>query len=141
LKNHLFINISGDILFLSKTCEGKKHDKKSPMKRSINCPREVILVKTLVGKRFKIPGVNIVQPKKKPRGGELTEAEKEQNRTISSVRVRVEHAIGSVKRYRIVFEPLRNWKTGFKDIVIETCCGLHNFRLIFRPWNYETAVI
>jgi hypothetical protein len=61
--------------------------------------------------------------------------------TISSVRVRVEHAICGVKRYRIIKDKLRNWKNGFKDKVMETCCGLHNFRLQFRPWNYETAVI
>jgi len=90
---------------------------------------------------FEIPGVIVVQPKKKPRGGELTEDEKERNRTISKVRVRVEHSIGGVKRCRIVKDKLRNWKLGFKDFVMETCCGLHNFRLSFRLWNYEMAVI
>ncbi|MDM8567832.1 IS5 family transposase, partial [Candidatus Halobeggiatoa sp. HSG11] len=49
--------------------------------------------------------------------------------TISSVRVRVEHAICGVKRCRIVKDKLRNWKHKFKDFVMETCCGLHNFRL------------
>jgi len=90
---------------------------------------------------FEIPGVIVVQPKSIPRGGELTEDEKERNRTISKVRVRVEHSIGGVKRCRIVKDKLRNWKPGFKDFVMETCCGLHNFRLSFRPWNYEMAVI
>jgi len=85
--------------------------------------------------------VNLVQPKKKPLGGELTTDEKEKNRVISSVRVRIEHAIGGVKRYKIVKETIRNWKKGFKDKVLETCCGLHNFRLKFRPWHYETAII
>ena len=78
---------------------------------------------------------------KKTRGFDITEDEKEQNRTISKVRIRVEHAIGSVKRYRIVKDKLRNWKCGFRNLVMETCCGLHNFRLSFRPWNYEMAVI
>ena len=27
-------------------------------------------------------------------------------------------------------------KKGFADLVMETCCGLHNFRLNFRPWAY-----
>ena len=78
---------------------------------------------------------------KKTRGFDITEDEKEQNRTISKVRIRVEHAIGSVKRYRIVKDKLKNWKCGFRNLVMETCCGLHNFRLSFRPWNYEMAVI
>ena len=37
----------------------------------------------------------------------------------------------------IVKDKIRNWKPGFKDAVFETCCGLHNFRLNFRPWHYQ----
>jgi hypothetical protein len=59
------------------------------------------------------------------------------HRLISSIRVRVEHAMGGVKRYRMVKDRLRNWKAGFRDLVFETCCGLHNFRLNFRPWHYK----
>ena len=43
------------------------------------------------------PGVNVIQPKKKPKGGELTPEEKERNRLISSIRIQVEHAISGVK--------------------------------------------
>ena len=60
------------------------------------------------------------------------------NREISSIRIRVEHAIRGIKRYRIVKDKLRNSKKGFSDLVMETCCGLHNFRLNFRPWSYHT---
>ena len=80
----------------------------------------------------------IIQPKKKPRGGELTEEEKEVNSSISSIRIRVEHVVSGVKRYRIIKEKMRNWRKGFRDKVMETCCGLHNFRLHFRPWNYAS---
>ena len=66
---------------------------------------------------------------------------KEKNRLISSIRIRVEHVISGVKRYRIVKDKLRNWKKGFSDFVMETCCGLHNFRLNFRPWCYDTPNI
>ena len=27
-------------------------------------------------------------------------------------------------------------KDGIRDAVMETCCGLHNFRLQYRPWQY-----
>jgi hypothetical protein len=81
--------------------------------------------------------VTIVQPKKKPSGKELSQEEKDCNRQISRIRVRVEHAIGGVKRYRIVKDKIRNWKGDFRDQVMETCCGLHNFRLDFRPWHYD----
>ena len=89
---------------------------------------------------FRLPGINIIQPKKKPKGRELTVEEKENNRAISSIRIRVEHAIGGIKRYRIVKDKLRNSKIGFSDSVMETCCGLHNFRLNFRPWCYLTPL-
>lgn len=141
VKNVVLIDVGCYIWFLSDTCEGKKHDKKIVDEAELSLPEGSYLGQDTGFQGFEIPGVNIVQPKKKPRGGELTEEEKEQNRTISSVRVRVEHAICGVKRYRIVKDKLRNWKKGFKDKVMETCCGLHNFRLQFRPWNYDLAVI
>jgi hypothetical protein len=86
---------------------------------------------------FTLAGVTIFQPKKKPRGKELTTEEKEDNRLISKIPIRIEHAIGGVKRYRIVKDKIRNWKKSFRDKVVERCCGLHNFRLNFRPWHYE----
>jgi hypothetical protein len=47
-------------------------------------------------------------PYKKPKGGKLTEEEKEYNSGLSRFRVRVEHKIGQVKRFRIVSDPFRN---------------------------------
>jgi hypothetical protein len=79
------------------------------------------------------PGVTIVQPKKKPRGGDLTPPEQAANRQISSIRMRIEHAMGGVKRDRIVEDTIRLSKDGILDAVMETCCGLHNFRLLYRP--------
>jgi len=64
---------------------------------------------------FTLAGVTILQPKKKPRGKELTPEEKEDNRLISKIRIRIEHAIGGVKRYRIVKDKIRNWKQGFRE--------------------------
>ncbi len=82
--------------------------------------------------------VVIQQPTKKPRGGELTVEQKEENRRIASIKMRIEHVIGSVKRYRIVKEKMRLWREGVRDMVMETCCALHNFRLRYRPWSYNS---
>lgn len=82
--------------------------------------------------------VVIQQPTKKPRGSELTVEEKEENRRIASIKMRIEHVIGSVKRYRIVKEKMRLWREGVRDMVMETCCALHNFRLQYRPWSYNS---
>lgn len=131
----------GKVVFLSLTCEGKKHDKKAADEAGYTLPEGSILYQDAGFQGFTIVGVIIIQPKKKPRGKDLTPDEKEANRLISKIRIRVEHAIGGVKRYRIVKDKIRNWKKGFRDMVMETCCGLHNFRLDFRPWHYDPLTI
>ena len=83
----------------------------------------------------------MVQPKKQPRGGELTPPETAINRCISSIRIRIEHAIGGVKRERMVQDTIRRLKGGIRDPIMETCCGLHNFRLQYRPWHYASSQI
>jgi len=44
-------------------------------------------------------------------------------------RILVEHAIGGVKKCRIVKERFRCRKFGFDDLVMLIACGLHNFRI------------
>lgn len=64
---------------------------------------------------FTLDNVTILQPKKKPRKGELAAWDKAVNRALSSVRIRIEHIINGPKRYRIVKDKLRNWKSGVRD--------------------------
>ena len=71
-------------------------------------------------------------PTKKPKGKELTQEQKRENKEISSFRILVEHAIGGVKRCRIVKERLRCTKFGFEDTVMLIACGLHNFRIAMK---------
>ena len=59
---------------------------------------------------FTLPGINIIQPQNKPRGE--NSRLKEKNRDTASGRIRVEHAIAGIKKYRIVQDRLRNWKKG-----------------------------
>jgi hypothetical protein len=77
-------------------------------------------------------GVRTLQPRKKPKGTELGIADRFLNRLISSVRIRVEHVIASVKRCRIVKDVFRNTKAGFSDLAMRIACALHNFRLSLR---------
>ena len=41
----------------------------------------------------------------------------------------------SVKRCRIVKDRIRLWKKGIRDVVMEICCALHNFRVRLTPWQ------
>jgi hypothetical protein len=138
IKNLLVIDETCHICFLSNTCEGKGHDKSLADLAGYTFPPGSWLYQDMGFQGFTLNGMTIAQPKKKPRGGELTPPEKAANRSISSIRIRIEHAIGGVKRYRLVKDKIRLLKDGIRDSIMETCCGLHNFRLQYRPWNYAT---
>ena len=71
--------------------------------------------------------VNI--PAKKPKGGELTELQRAQNRAKSSERIYVEHAIGGMKRFRYLSDRLRTHKVILYESAIGVCAGLWNFYL------------
>jgi hypothetical protein len=121
---------------LSATYEGKANDKSLADLEGYRLPSGSCLYQDLGFQGFVLDDVTIIQPKKKPRGGELTPPEKATNRRISAIRIRIEHAIGGVKRFRIVKDKIRLLKDRIRDTVMETCCGLHNFRLQYRPWHY-----
>jgi DDE superfamily endonuclease len=126
------------VCFLSHTAEGKASDKSLAELADYTLPAGSCLYQDKGFQGFYLQDVTIVQPKKTPHGGELTPPEKAMNRRISSIRIRIEHAIGGVKRYRIVKDTIRLLKDGLRDAVMETCCGLHNFRLQYRPWHYAS---
>lgn len=142
LKNLILINALCKILFLSRTAEGKKHDKKlADEEADYRLAQHSVLYQDTGFQAFDLDGITMMQPKKKVRNRPLTDQEKASNRAISSIRIRVEHAINGVKRFRIVKDKIRNWKADFRDQVMETCCGLHNFRLNFRPWHYQIKLL
>ena len=70
----------------------------------------------------------IFMPKKKPKNGKLTKDEKETNAIISSIRIKVEHAIGGVKRFNCLSHIFRNRK-GQDDEFMSIACGLWNYHL------------
>jgi len=141
VKNNVLVDAQAKIVLLTATWEGKKHDKKIADEANFSLPNGSWLYQDTGFQGFALEQVTMLQPLKKPRGRELSPEEKEGNRLISRIRIRVEHAIGGVKRYRIVKDQLRNRKDDFRDRVMETCCGLHNFRLNFRPWQYPSDTV
>jgi hypothetical protein len=132
------INETCHVCFLSHTYEGKASDKSLAELAAYTLPPGSCLYQDKGFQGFCLQDVTIVQPKKKPPGGELTPPENATNRRIAAIRIRIEHIIGGVKRYRIVKDKIRLLKDGLRDAVMETCCGLHNFRLQHRPWHYAS---
>jgi hypothetical protein len=121
LKNLLMINETCHVCFLSHTCEGKASDKSMPELAGYTLPPGSGLYQDKGFQGFYLPGITIFQPKKTPLRGELTPPEKATNRRISSIRIRIEHAIGGVKRDRIVKDRIRLMKDGIRDTIMETC--------------------
>jgi hypothetical protein len=122
---------SRKIKVLSRTVEGKKHDKKLADEQGIPFPPGSKLWQDTGYQGYAPEGVQTFQPKKKPRGRELTPEEKAANATLSGQRIGVEHSIGGVKVFRIVHDTFRNLREGFDDLAMETACGLHNLRVDF----------
>lgn len=66
--------------------------------------------------------------KRKPKK-QLTQQQKNHNRQISSTRVRVEHSIGGLKRYRFLSDRLRCRSIPLYNQVAGVCAGLWNYHL------------
>jgi hypothetical protein len=43
--------------------------------------------------------------------------------------------IGKTRNQLIVKDRIRLWKKGIRDLVMESCCALHNFRVRLTPWQ------
>lgn len=84
-------------------------------------------------------GVFLLSPIKATRNHPLTGVEKLNNSWISEIRIVVEHAIGGVKRCRIVKEKIRYACSTFRDQVWFIACGLHNLRVTRRSQNYRNS--
>lgn len=68
-------------------------------------------------------------PHKKPKGKELTEKQKADNKLLAGKRIAVEHALAGLKRYRILSDRLRMHDFELYDVMLEVCAGLWNFYL------------
>ncbi len=134
MKNVLLAAANARIPFLSDTYEGSCHDKPIADQTPYPLAEGSELLQDLGFVGFTLANVQIRQPHKKPRGQELTDEQKAENRAIARRRVLIEHIICSIKRCRIVKDAIRLWKDTARDMVMAICCGLHNFRLRLYPW-------
>lgn len=117
---------------LSPTYEGKASDKRIADAQQYRFPTGSKLWKDTGFQGYEPTNVICLQPKKKPPKGELTDDERATNRRYSRVRVRVEHAISGAKVFHIARDVFRNRRENYVDIVFETACGLHNWRIRSR---------
>jgi hypothetical protein len=129
-RKNLVLTDKRKILLLTPTKHGKVHDKKMSDKNMLasRIPEEIALLVDTGFQGIQKQHKNTLIPKKKPKGGFLTEVEKEMNRLISSTRISVEHAIGGMKRFRVASELFRN-KKGIDDTFMLLSSGLWNLHI------------
>ena len=135
MKNILLVNAPLTILLLSATCGGRLHDKRIAEATPYPLPAGSRLLQDLGLLAFTLPQVELLMPTKTPRGQELTLEQQRTNQALHYRRLRIEHVNSSVKRCRIVKDRIRLWKEGIRDLVMELCCALHNFRVRLTPWQ------
>lgn len=117
------------ILFLSQTYEGSVHDKKVADEAALAFEQTIELLQDSGFQGFGPANALVVQPFKKPKGKELSQQHKQQNKKKASERVVIEHAIGQVKVWRIVKEKIRSYRHKLRDEVMLLACGLNNFKI------------
>ena len=68
-------------------------------------------------------------PHKKTKNNPLKDTQKDENTRMASLRIKVEHSIGGMKRYRILSDRLRNHLIDLYDDILGVCAGLWNLYL------------
>lgn len=129
MKTQVITDEKGNILDIAAGYRGPKSDIKIYQETKSKLPPP-LKEKEKIGDKAYI-GDDIKTPKKKPRGGELSEEEKEENRQISSERIYVEHAIRRIKANRIMRDEYR-MAIGLFPTVAQAVVGLIQFSSIIN---------
>jgi hypothetical protein len=92
VKNNLIGDVEERLVrYLSETYPGRIHDKRICDAEEPVFPSDIGLFQDTGFQGYHPAGVHIYQPKKKPKGKELTSEEKVENKIISSIRILMEH--------------------------------------------------
>lgn len=139
IKVTIAINKIWEICFVWKLRNWKIHDKKI-LEKEINLDFLLEAKDVYLDKWYEwIESVNINKPRRKPRLKELPEEIKEENRLISSIRMKVEHVFWKIKNYKMIWWKLRIrliWKfetvrINLKQKIFNVISWLYNLKFLF----------
>jgi len=133
-KNIVVSDEKRTILVLTPTKSGRRHDKRLTDKAQLarNIPPDVTIWNDTGFIGIQHTHKNTMMPKKRRRKHPLTEAEREENRLISSIRVVGEHAIGGIKRMKVATDIYRNHLPNLDDTFMLLSAGVWNYHLSFK---------
>ena len=139
VQNQITVNLDGIIIHKSTHSPGSHHDYKIYKSKHPTLPEELLNLYDLgyLGVEKDFPKQISILPYKKKKGKELTDSQKEWNKSQSKIRIKVEHVIAQIKKFRINCDVFRN-KLCRYDCICEIVCGLVNFKI---RWKEEFIVI
>lgn len=124
LKTQILTDQQGTILAVSSGHRGPKADVKIWNETALPEP---LKEKPKIGdKAYQGAEKATLTPKKKPKGGDLSEAEKAENKRLSQERIYVEHSIRKIKGFRVVRDEYR-LAQGIFPTVVSVIVGLLQF--------------
>jgi hypothetical protein len=126
LKTEIRVTKKGRIMHVSKTVPGTVHDF-TLLEDGEEIPQGVHAIGDSGYEGLKNIHEDSETPKKKPKGGELTAAEKTANGILSKVRVIVENILGDIKIFRIMSDRYRNKRLRFNE-KIRIIAGIVNMK-------------
>ena len=85
------------------------------------------------------PGVPVVLPFKKPRGGELSEQQRGHNREVARQRIVVEHAMAQLNRFTVLRQVFRGKRRERHSQVTRVVAKVVNRRLAITPLKTHAA--
>ncbi len=139
VQNQITTNLNGEIIHKSPHAPGSHHDYRIYKSKHPTLSKVVFQFFDLgyVGVEKDFKNQISVLPYKKKKGKKLTAQQKAYNKTQSKIRIKVEHAIAQIKKFRISSEVFRN-KLSRHDTISEIVCGIVNYKI---KWKKEFIVI
>jgi hypothetical protein len=124
------------ILYLDRANPGRKHDykvfKESDLPNIVPKQTTLYYDSALQGVKKDYPDLNVKIPHKRTRSGQpLTRSQKIQNKKQRKIRVKIEHTICRLKKFKILADTFRhslqNYDSAFKFVA-----NVVNFRMLER---------
>lgn len=108
--------------------KGKQHDFQIFKKSEIKAIQRIEVIADKGYQGISHYHANSRTPHKKPREGKLTPAEKQDNKNLAKLRIKVEHIIRLLKIFRILSSRYRNRRKRF-GLRVNLIAGIYNYEL------------
>lgn len=139
IKNQITINLNGEIIHKPPHSPGRRNDYAIWKIKHPSLPEDLMVFYDLgyLGVEKDFSKQTSILPYKRKKGKELTISQKEWNKLQSKIRIKVEHAISKIKKFRINSDTFRNRLRRY-DMISDIVCGIINFK---ESWKQEFVVI